>query len=594
LTIGVTAVAAILLLTTLWGWLRPAPEAPKPVIRYTLVLAEEEALQPVFGTSIALSPDGSRLVYVGSSDEAGFQLWLRERDQLEARPLPGTDWGQQPFFAPDGERVGFVTEDGQLKVVSLTGEPPLTLVDAGVRRHGGSWGADGYVYFKSRLHGDLMRVPTTGGGVPEPVPTLDTTLQLVYPRWPDVLPSGKGVLLTVGGGSTTANESDSVVVVDLATGEHRVLVRGIFGRYAASGHLVYVRYDGALLAAPFDQDKLVLTGPAVALLGEIAVRPGPDLALSETGRLVYAAGSAGASADHVVWVDRDGTAELLDPSWGGSFVALALSPDETRLAVSSGINNSEEQLWIKRLDRGPLSLLTFQGDLNRRPAWTRDGRAVTFVSDRGENRDLYVKRADGSAGAELLLDDARPVDEGFYSPDGEWLVYRLGQTDGDRDLFAIRPGVDSVGTPLVATSFNENAPALSPDGQWLAYVSNESGRDEVYVRPFPNAGEAKWQVSTTGGIEPVWAHSGRELFYKGATEPYDLITAEVVPGTTFVVGEQRTLFSTSAYRFDAVHQAYDVTADDQRFVMIREPQAEAYELIVVENFFEELKAKVGN
>jgi serine/threonine-protein kinase len=352
LTIGVTAVAVILLLTTLWGWLQPRPEPPKSVIRYTLAFPEEEALQFVFGTSMALSPDGSRLVYVGPSDEAGFQLWLRERDQLEARPLPGTDWGQQPFFAPDGDHVGFVTQDHALRVVSLTGEPPLTLVESDISRVSGAWGVDGYVYFRWVGQGGLMRVPSTGGRVPEPVPTLDTTRQLAFPRWPDVLPSGKGVLVTVGGNSDVyrnfdsyASEFDSVAVIDLATGEHRVLVQGIFGRYAASGHLVYVRYDGALLAAPFDQDKLVLTGPAVALFGEIPVRPGPDLALSQTGRLVYVSSTTEAGRQ-VVWVTREGVETPVDPDWLGRYESVALSPDGTRLAATLGAVGDSD-VWIE-------------------------------------------------------------------------------------------------------------------------------------------------------------------------------------------------------------------------------------------------------
>ena len=318
-TVMLVAISAV----ALWGWLRP--EAPKPVVRYALAPSEEEALQAAYGTSVALSPDGSRLVYVRPSDEAEFQLWLRERDQLRGTPLAGTEAASEPFFSPDGQRVAFVTGDRQLKVASLIGEPPLTLVESGVSNVGGAWGADGYVYFLS-LPWRLMRVRTTGGGVPESVAMPDTTL-LLEPRWPDVLPNGKGVLLTVGANGPLANESDSVAVVDLATGEHRVLVQGIFGRYAASGHLVYVRHDGALLAAPFDQDRLVLTGPPVALPGEIAVRGGPDVALSETGRLVYAAGTE--TSQEVVWVDQDGTARPIDPDWTGVFESVALSPDGT-------------------------------------------------------------------------------------------------------------------------------------------------------------------------------------------------------------------------------------------------------------------------
>ncbi len=253
--------------------------------------------------------------------------------------------------------------------------------------------------------------------------------------------------------------------------------------------------------------------------------------------------------------------------------------------------NDEEQIWIKQLDQGPLPKLTFTGTGNFRPAWTPDGRSVAFSSNRGDNRDLYVRRADGTGQAELLLDEELPIWEVTYSPDGKWLIYRWGEV-GDNFLYAVRVGVDSVPVALVATEFFETAPRVSPDGRWLAYVSNLSGQREVYVRPFPNTNDGRWQVSTDGGQEPVWAHSGRELFYRGGQS---LMSVDVLQGATFVTGERRVLFSAQGYRSNNVHQQYDVTPDDQRFVMIRNLGGqEASELIVVQNLFEELKAKVGN
>jgi serine/threonine-protein kinase len=290
-----------------------------------------------------------------------------------------------------------------------------------------------------------------------------------------------------------------------------------------------------------------------------------------------------------VWVTRDGTAEEIHPGWTENFLWPKLSPDGTHLAVNI-VANDEQQVWIKQLDRGPLPKLTFTGSFNVRPEWTPDGLSVAFVSDRRDDSDLYVRRADASAPAELLLDEERRIGEVTYSPDGEWLVYRLGG-GGGRDLYARRVGADSAVT-LVATEYEETSPAVSPDGRWLAYVSNESGRSEVYVRPFPNTNDGKWLVSTDGGWEPVWAHSGRELFYRGGQT---LMSVEVLQGPTFVPGERRVLFSTQEFRWNTRHQQYDVAPDDQRFVMIRNPGGEALgELIVVENFFEELKAKVGN
>jgi hypothetical protein len=205
---------------------------------------------------------------------------------------------------------------------------------------------------------------------------------------------------------------------------------------------------------------------------------------------------------------------------------------------------------------------------------------------------LYVKRADGVGSAEPRLDLAVDVDEGLWSPHGDWLVYRTGTITGERDIFAWRSGPDSATISVAADpAWDELAPALSPDGRWVAYVSSETGRQEVWVRPFPDVEAGRWQVSVQGGTEPVWAHSGRELFYKSQAS---LMVVGVQTEPTFATLEVRELFSTQGYFPFATHRSYDVAADDQRFVMIREPQAEAYQLIVVENFFEELKAKVGN
>jgi serine/threonine-protein kinase len=550
---------------------------------------------------LALSSDGSRLVYAGPSDEAVSQLWLRERDQLGARPLPGTDLGHQPFFSPDGQRVAFVTSDSKLKVVALGGEPPVSLVDSDVLRLGGSWGPDGYLYFVQRPNGGLAKIPSTGG-MPEVVSVPDSSKGVLRHAWPHALPSGKGVIVTLQKVMNQAGEEDDVGVVDLETGEAHVLVRGVWGKYALTGHLVFLRVDGVLMAAPFDQDRLELTGPAVPLFGGIAVtgRPdvpltaGPDVALSETGRLVYMSGTNREAISEVVWVDRDGTAVPIDPSWPGDFESVALSPDGTRLAVTLG-GVGQSAIWIKQLDRGPASLLTFADSLNRRPTWTRDGRSVTFISVRGGNRDLYVKRADGVGSAEVVLDLAADVNEGFWSPDGDWLIYRTGTIVGVRDIFALRSGPDSVTVPVAADpGFDEFAPALSHDGRWLAYVSDETGRAEVWVRPFPDVEAGRWQVSVQGGTEPVWAHSGRELFYKS---PNRLMVVGVQTSPTFATLEARELFSKQGYFDFSTHRAYDVTADDQRFVMISTTlggETGTGYLIVVENFFEELKAKVGN
>jgi Tol biopolymer transport system component len=538
-------------------------------------------MQPGQGPRIAISPDGSRFVYVGPGD-AGGRLWVRDRDQLAARPLAGTEGAICPFFSPDGQRVGFYTvSPTRLKVASLGGEPPVTVADSGVDWDGGSWGPDGYLY--SDGPAGLVRV-LAGGGPLEQVTRYDTTRRETSHDYPDVLPNGRGALFTISTG-----RGAEIGVVDLRTGIHRTLVKGVYGRYAASGHLVYVTADGALLSAPFDQGRLQLTGPATALAEGVNIRLGQyvDLAVSLTGTLLYLGGGGANTLSDLVWVSRTGAAQVID---SGAFATVALSPDGRRV-VASMQGGREEQLWVRSLPTGPLSKLTFEGAVNTRPTWTADGRAVTFVSTRGQNRDLFSQGADGSTPARLLLDLPEDANEAQWSRDGRWLVFRRGNLP-TTDIEALRPGVDSAPTVLVATNFAERAPALSPDGRWLAYASDESGRVEVYVRPFPDAARAKWQVSLSGGTEPLWAHSGRELFFRNTTG--DMVAAQITTQPTFAVARQAVLFPGSAFLIDAAHRLYDVSPDDRRFLMIRQRGGgERADLILVQNWFEDLRAKVG-
>lgn len=430
-----------------------------------------------------------------------------------------------------------------------------------------------------------MRVMAAGGMAPESVSALDSGNEgLVAHAFPDVLPNGKGVLFTIYRNHVPSD----VGVVDLSTGEHRVLVRGVIGRYAASGYLVYVLEDGSLMTAPFDPDRLELLGSGVAGVDRLPAGLFPDLALSENGRLIYA--TRPERVFELVWVDRGGTWLSIDPDNPIRDVRYAaLSPDGTRLAVNTWNRppSDEGQLWIKQLPQGAFSRLTFDGTVNMRPTWTPDGESIMYISDRGGNRDVWVKQIDGIKDAELRLDYAMDIDEAFYSPDGEWIVHRRGMQTGERDILAIRPQLDTEPTPLLTSSFDELAPALSPDGRWLAYVSNRAGQPNVYVRPFPQA-DTETIVSANGGTEPVWAPDGSELFYRnGASE---MVAVEVRAATEFKLGDAQVLFATDPYRADLYHATYDVTADGRQFVMIRETESGSSqeELVVVENWFQEL------
>jgi len=552
------------------------------VVRYISKFPDGEGLLPRAGVSIAISPDGARIAYVGRA-ENGTQLWIRERDQLHSIALSGSQDAVVPFFAPNGQGIGFITEDRKLKVISRIGDPPLTIVNEGVHGLGGAWGADGYVYFSSKS--GLMRQAETGGGVPEPVTNSEQEGSVViYHGWPDVLPNGKGALFTI----IRDHLADEVAVVDFSTGEVRVLAEGELGRYAESGHLICVREDGGLVAAPFDQQRFSIAGPEVLLGEQLAWGFWRDLALSRNGTLLYTRNNADWE---VVWVDRSGAWTPVDPDnpmRGIRYVAL--SPDDTRLAVNTWPQAGSDygQVWTKNLPNGPYAQLTYEGTVNMRPSWSPDGRSVIFISDRGENRDAWVKRFDGTTQAAVLLDEPAVIDEAFYSPNGEWLVYRRGKEDGHRDIYAKRLVSDAEPTALIASDFDEVAPALSADSRWLAYVSNRGGQANVYVRPFPTV-DTETLVSVNGGTEPVWSRTQSELYYRNGNG--EMVAVPVLPGPEFETGPQQVLFSVSAYRSDFFHAAYDVTADGQRFVMIRVSESGSFdeELVVVENWYEELK-----
>lgn len=312
---------------------------------------------------------------------------------------------------------------------------------------------------------------------------------------------------------------------------------------------------------------------------------------------MYASGADNGKQE-LVWVTRDGKAQAVDPDWQGTFYSPSLSPDGNRLAVvwtpsvaHDPTYGGRPDIWIKQLDRGPSIKLTLDGKENYSPTWTPDGKSVTYGSNASGFYDLWTKRADGSAQAVRQLHYKTGVVGSRWSPDGKWLVFRTDRTQaGAGDILGIRPGaLDTVAVPLVATRFSELTPALSPNGRCLAYASNESGQFETYVVPFPNTTAAKWAISTRGGTEPLWSHSGQELFYRDG--PGNLVSVEVETSPTFAPGRSTALFP-AAGLLDLTQQQFAVARDDKRFLMIRPvPTTGSDKLIVVDNWFEELKAK---
>jgi len=569
----------------IWGWVRPSPK--KQVIRYAMAMDPAELLVPggEFWSRIALSPDGTKIAYLSGPRR---QLMMRSRNDLRARRIVRGEVAYTPFFSPDGTRVGFMSNRRELSIESMVGGTPLTIADTLMGPTGATWAPDDFIYTDGYGPAPLVRVEAKSGAVPRHFTTLDKSRGETDHIWPDALPSGKGIIFTVVSGSATG-ATRSIAVAEVPSGKHRVLIEaGLYARYSPSGHLVYVTPDKTLMMVPFDQGSLKITGDPVAIVQD--ARPGlsgsADIAISKSGTLMYATGGSEGKQE-LVWVTRDGKAESVDPDWQGSFTYPSLSPDGSRVAITTGVAENSV-IWVKQLDHGPTVRLTLEGSSNYYPAWSPDGRSVAFSSN---DTELYTKRADGSSQAALQIRDPRRVLGPRWSPDGKWLVYRTDrQTAGAGDIVGIRPGVDSTPAPLVATKASELSPAISPNGKWMAYASNETGSYEIYVVPFPNTRDAKWAISTQGGSEPVWSHDGNELFYRDAAS--NLISMQVTNSPTFATGRSTVLFASGNYAAYEASPQYDVSPDGKRFLMMRAGTGTLTDrVIVVENWFEELKTK---
>jgi len=588
--VAMSAFAGVMSVALIGSLLRPAP--PAPVIRYRLTFPTGGELRLNLRSEFALAPDGSWLVYTGpDSDPAETQLWVKARDRMEATPLAETRGGEAPSVSPDGQWIAF-NVGGQLRKVPVGGGSAATIADTVWADLGGVWLDNGMVAYMD-AYSRLRRVPATGG-----------TSEVVYTPDPGfgatpvgALPEGRGILfLTCDLGCTPTSE---LWVLDGRSGEARQLLPDVAAAAYLDERLIFVRRDGGVFGVPFDLKRLTLQGAPVALFDGVRVDARAHLALAASGALAYLTGAGAAGTYEAVWVSREGRAVPVDTAW--SFQrppnpGWALSPDGTKLAIGIRTGGNDD-IWIKELGRGPPSRLTFSDSADFRPRWTPDGRTVTFISKRAVNNDLHARRADGTGADSLVLDLEAPIYEADWSFDGQWSVLRTGGEGRNvRDILALRVGRDTVPRPLLTEPHDEAVPALSPDGRWLAYESGETGRREIFVQPFPDVQTGKWQVSTSGGTSPVWAHSGRELFFIDGSNA--LVSQAVLSGATFQRGEQRTLFAIgSSYYVGADYTYLDISPDDRRFLMVRTRGVgveEAPRLIVVENWIEEVRAKVPN
>jgi len=584
-------VGVISLVVAGWGWLRARGASRQPVAWQFISLGDSVTLT-TNAPSMALSADGATLVF--KDDRQNGRLWIKHRGELNPTPIAGTERASNPAFSPDGEWIAFVA-DGRLRKVRAAGGATVTLTDSAAGGFGGAaWlDASTLLYVAPSLI-DLRRVNANGG--PSTLVLHDTALAGGGIGAPTPLPHGRGVLFQ---NCSSGCGVMSVHVLDLRTGqEKRLLDEVAQAWYLPSGHLLYVRRDGVALVALFDLGRLEVTGPAVPVLEGVLIGNFNGSAMlawsaSGGGSLIYLHAPGGGSSDNtIVRVSRDGAVTPIDTAWFGEFTSLALAPEGRRLAVGAG-TGSGQNVWVKQLDRGPFTRLTFGGQ-DRRPAWSPDGRLVAFLRDSGNSSAVFTRPADGSGTDRLLARLDRQIQEVTWSRDGRWVLARTDNgTAGAGDIVGLRSGGDSAPVPIVASGFTELHPALSPDGRWLAYASNESGVNEVYVRPFPNTNDGRWQVSNGGGIEPRWSHDGRELFYLDGTAR--LIAAQVRTNPTFAVAGLSPLFDASGFSLDLFHQAYDVAPDGRSFIFFSPRQQTARrgpQIVWVDNWFADVRARL--
>lgn len=596
------AVVALAAAAAYGGWLlKPAPS--RSITRLPVMLSQDDMFTDGPSSVLALSPDGTRLVYA-----ANGRLYLRPLDRLEAAPIPGIQRpglasARAPFFSPDGQWIGF-WEQRQLKKVSIHGAAPIPLCDLGPPPYGASWAADDTILIGHGSRG-IWRVHA-GGGTCEAIVTVEDG-QRVY--GPQMLPDGESVLFSL---ARSPNWDDAEVVVQsIKAGTRRSIVRGTAPRYLSTGHLVYVQQD-TMLGVRFDPTSLSIAGAPVRLVERVR-RPGgafgsaAEFAVSSDGTLAYIEPKHVDRARRtLVWVDRQGREEAL-PVEPRAYVYPRMSPDGSRLALD--IQDENRDIWVWDFSRRTLTRVTTHPARDVEPLWTPDGRRLVFLSVRTGMGNLFWQSADGSGTAEQLTDVSQIRGADAMTPDGKSLVLRESDGKGTFDLTllklpdgaAARP-MSSVTKPLVQSAFEESNAAISPDGRWLAYQSNNSGSAEVYLRPFPDAGARQWQVSGGGGTEPLWSGDGRELFYRSLTGA--VIRVSVTSRAQTPLGAPVRVFESSSYALGGrdefatlLRRTYDVSPDGRRFLMLKRADVSATpappeRIVIVQNWFDEVNAKL--
>ncbi len=563
---------------------KPNPES-NAIVRYDIPPPDNTALNLIRWPSLTLSPDGSTLAFVASSDGIA-RLYVRRRDDTEVRLLEGTEGASYPVFSPDNKSLAFIA-DFTLKKASFDG--PVTAITRVNDVRGLSWADNDSIIYTPHVSQPLYQISVHGGEQLQ-VSNLDEGKGERTHRWPQVLPGGKAVLFTVG----TLNSPDEYEQSNreagvLATGERRVLLHGAsMARYVPTGHLVFAR-GGNLFAVGFDADTLTTQASPVTVLQGVAGDQTTGMAhfsVADDGTMAYIPGGPGANMRQLVWADRGGNFQpvKLPPA---QYNDIRVSPDGSRVALLIGSSGSGD-VWVFDFGRETSTRLTFD-TVNASPLWSSDGKSIfyTAIDPAGTKSTVLRKPADGSREAEVVVSLANTAYIKVIEPDGASALIDYQVNTNRGNIVRLRLEQEAQVGPIVKSPFHEYSAALSPDGRWLAYQSNESGRPEIYVRDLSESG-GRWQISTGGGEEPRWSPDARELYFR-FNDLFMSVAVEARPA--FQAGTPKNLFSGIYNLRSASSVSYDVDPKGGRFLMIRpmgDPTARA-QVRVVLNWFDELR-----
>jgi serine/threonine protein kinase len=567
---------ALALVAAYAGWQVGRRGRGQTPVHLTVALPAGRVLPNNSTHPVAVSPDGSTIVYSAYNEDRKLQLYLRKLDSFESTPIAGTEDGSAPFFSPDGEWLGFVTGDDKLKKVSPRGGS--SLVSDAANRIGGSWGEDDTIYFVKSFNSGIYAIPGGGGQLRQITQTGTKSDDRAH-LWPNVLPGGKGLIFTVWTGRSF-NEA-RIEGLSFKTGKRKVLlVGGSDAHYLSNGYLAY-GHNGTLFVVGFDPERLEVKGaPVPVIQGVMSGASNGDavFAVSQNGTLVFQPGSLTSFQHNLLWMDRSGKAanitEEVKP-----YAFPAISPDGKRIALT--LQGSSFDVWAYDLARDTITKVTFGGD-DYRPRWSPDGKMLAYDSSKSGHQQVYVKHDIGQGSEEVVTDGSENKELYDWTADGREVIFGRQNKDAGWDIYAAPIQGDHKPRPLVETPFNQTEARVSPDGKWLAYVSDESGQNEVFVQAMNDPG-TRAQISRDTGSSPCWARSGNELLYLSKDR---LMSVKFSLGGALNPGKPVVLFEDKRD-----WNGYDL-ARDGRLLVAREAEKKGMgtQINVVLHWFDEMKA----